>query len=99
MSEDEEKTTNEIMGLAKTLATAHVEFINEHHNIGNAAVMTAASLFVAIIVDSLSFDDDDPSEEEVMTTLTEAAMSMLGNRAIIRQFMTPIIDTVVGWDQ
>jgi hypothetical protein len=99
MSEDEEKTTNEIMGLAKTLATAHVEFINEHRNIGNAAVMTAASLFVAIIVDSLSFDDDDPSEEEVMTTLTETATSMLGNRAIIRQFMTPIIDTVVGRDQ
>jgi hypothetical protein len=99
MSEDDEKVADEISELAKALATAHVRFIDKHRKIDHAAVMTATSLFTAIIVDSLSYGDDDPTEEEVMTTLTDITKRMLVRKSVIRNFMVPIIDSVVRKDQ
>jgi hypothetical protein len=96
MSEDKEKIAGDIDGLAKTILTAYVQFVNEHRDIDNASVVTAISLLVAITVDTLSFGEDDPSQADVMSLISDAAMEMLKHPDTIRDYMKTILMSVVG---
>jgi hypothetical protein len=95
MSEDKEKIVDRIDGLATTVVTAYVRYISEHRDTDSASVVTASALYVAIIVDALSYDVDDPSEEEVMSLVIEAAMTMLRDKSAIREYVKKILETVV----
>lgn len=96
MSEDKEKIVSGIDELAKTIITAYVQFANEHRDVSDATVVTAIALFVAITVDTLSFGEDDPSQAEVMSLITDTAMEMLKQPDIIRDYMKTIFISVVG---
>jgi hypothetical protein len=95
MSEDREKIADTIEGLAKAVTTAHVTYIREHQEIDNAGVVTAMALFMAIVTDTLSYGDDDPSEDETLSTLTDITTEMLKNKPLIREFMGEIIKSVM----
>jgi hypothetical protein len=95
MSEDKEKIVDRIDGLATTVVTAYVRYISEHRDTDSASVVTASALYVAIIVDALSYDVGDPSEKEVMSLVIEAAMTMLRDKRSIREYMKKIVGTVM----
>jgi hypothetical protein len=50
-------------------------------------VLTASAFYLAVIVDALSFDEGDPSQEEVMALIADTAMTMLKDPRIIREYM------------
>jgi nanoRNase/pAp phosphatase (c-di-AMP/oligoRNAs hydrolase) len=95
MSEDQEKIADEITGLAKAVTTAYVTYINEHRRIDNASVVAAMALLMAIVTDTLSYDDDDPSEDETLSLLTDTTKEVLKSKPLIREFMGMIIKNVV----
>jgi hypothetical protein len=96
MSEDKEKIVSGIDELAKAIITAYVQFANEHRDVNDATVVTAIALFVAITVDTLSFGEDDPSQADVMSLISDAAMEMLKHPDTIRDYMKTILMSVVG---
>jgi hypothetical protein len=93
MSEDDEKVADEITELGKALITAHVKFISKHHKINNAGVITATALFMAVIVDTLSHGDDDPTEDETMEAIGDIVEKLLENRSVLRSLTKAIVDT------
>jgi hypothetical protein len=96
MSEDREKIVGDIEGLARATVTAYVRYINEHRDLDNVKVLTASAFYLATIVDTLSFGEDDPSQEEVLTLIAETTMIMLKDTSAIRQYMGTILKSVVG---
>jgi hypothetical protein len=94
--QDREKIVDTIEGLAKAVITAYVKYIDEHREIDSASVVTASGLYVAIIVESLSFDEDDPSEKEVIALVGDATMVMLKEKATLRDYMRQILQAVMA---
>lgn len=91
MSESKEKIVDEITDLSTEIITAYIRYVSNHRQIDNASVLTASAFFVSVIVDALSFGEDDPSEKEIMLTLVDAAMKMLESKAHIRHFTGDIL--------
>jgi hypothetical protein len=52
-------------------------------------------LLMAIVTDTLSYDDDDPSEDETLSLLTDTVKEVLRSKPLIREFMGTIIKNVV----
>jgi hypothetical protein len=96
MSEHRDKIANRIRGLAAAITTGYMKYISEHRDMDSASVVTATALFVAAIVDSLSFCDDDPSQEEIMALIAEAATRMLEDTDTIRDYMGAIFKAVMA---
>jgi uncharacterized membrane protein len=90
-----EKITSDIEGLTTAVVTAYMKYINEHRGMGNVRVLTASAFYLAVIVDALTFDEGDPSQEEVMTLIVDTAMTMLKDPRIIRQYMGAILKSVL----
>jgi hypothetical protein len=96
MSEAQEKIKDTIEELATAVTTAYVKYINEHREVDSASVLTASALYVAIITDSLSFDEGDPSQEEVLGMIVDAARVMLKDLPLIRSYIGAILYTVMA---
>jgi undecaprenyl pyrophosphate phosphatase UppP len=95
MSKDREQIVDGISGLATTIVAAYMRYVSEHRQIDNPSVLTAAAMFAAIIVDTLSFGEDDPSEEEMLTLLIDTTKAMLASKAEVRRFSGMILHTVL----
>jgi hypothetical protein len=95
MSERRDKVADRIQGLSTAVITAYVKYISEHRDMDSASVVTATALFVAVIVDSLTFQEDDPSHEEAMALIAEAAMKMLMAPDTIRDYVKVIFTAVM----
>jgi hypothetical protein len=89
-----EKIAHEIEGLATAVITAYVKHINEHQDLDNMQVLTASAFYLAVIVDALSFGEDDPSQEEMMALIADTAMTMLKDTRVIREYMGTILKSV-----
>lgn len=96
MSDDRVKIVGEISGLATAIVTAYVKYINEHQEIDNASVLTACATFAAIITDTLSFREDDPSEAETLALLFETVIELLSSKGLLRSFASTIVEEVTG---
>jgi hypothetical protein len=95
MSEDKEKIVDGITDLSTEVITAYIRYVSNHRQIDSASVLTASAFFVSVIVDTLSFGEDDPPEKEIMATLVDAATRMLESKAQIRRFTGDILKTVL----
>src|SRR4051812_25827778 len=95
MSEDEHRLVDTMTKLAEALTTTYMRHVNEHRGMDSASVITAVSLFVAIIVDSLTYQSGDPQEDETIAIITDVVMRMLEDRQHARQLAARIIDTVL----
>jgi hypothetical protein len=96
MSEDKEKIVGNIEGLARAIITAYVRYAKKHKDTDNASVITASALYLAIVVDSLTFGEDDPPQSEVMALIIDATTEMLRDKTPIRGYMRDILMSVVG---
>jgi hypothetical protein len=96
MSEDREKIVGNIEGLARAIVTAYVKYTNKHRDTDSASVITASALYLAIVVDSLTFDEGDPSQSETVTLIIDATIEMLRDTTPIRGYMRDILMSVVG---
>jgi nanoRNase/pAp phosphatase (c-di-AMP/oligoRNAs hydrolase) len=96
MSEDREKIVGDIEGLARATITAYVKYIDKHREMDNASVITASALYLAIVVDALSFEEDDPPQSETITLIIDATMGMLRDTTPIRGYMRDILKSVIG---
>jgi hypothetical protein len=96
MSEDREKIVGDIEGLARAIVTAYVRYINKHREMDNASVITASAFYLAIVVDSLSFEKDDPPQSETIALVIDATIEMLRDTTPIRGYMAAILKSVVG---
>jgi hypothetical protein len=95
MSEDREQIVDGITDLSIEIITAYIRYVNNHRQIDSASALTATAFFVSIVVDVLSFGEDDPTEKEIMATLVDAATRMLENKTQIRHFTGDILKTVL----
>jgi hypothetical protein len=84
-----------IQELSTAIITGYMKYISEHRDMDSASVVTATALFVAVIVDSLTFQEDDPSHEEAMALIAEAAMKMLMEPDTIRDYVKVIFTAVM----
>jgi nanoRNase/pAp phosphatase (c-di-AMP/oligoRNAs hydrolase) len=96
MSEDQEKIVGNIEGLAKAIITAYVKYTNKHKDTDNTSVITASALYLAIVVDSLSFEEGDPSQSETVALIIDATIEMLKDTTPIRGYMRDILMSVIG---
>jgi hypothetical protein len=96
MSEDREKIVGDIEGLARAITTAYVRYLNKHREMDSASVITASAFYLAIVVDSLTFDEDDPPQSETIALVIDATMGMLRDTTPIRGYMAAILKSVVG---
>jgi hypothetical protein len=96
MSEDEHQLADTMVGLVEALLTAHMRYINKQRSVDNASVLTAVSMFVAVIVDSLTHREGDPSDEEAMDIITDVVTRMLEDKPHLRRLAVKIIDAVLA---
>jgi hypothetical protein len=95
MSEDELRLAETMTELAEALTTAHMRFVNERRRIDSASVVTAVSLFVAVIVDSLTCEEDDPTDEATVALIADVVTRMLEDRPHVRQLAARVIEAVL----
>jgi predicted GTPase len=96
MSEDKEKIVGNIEGLARAIVTAYVRYLNKHREMDSASVITASAFYLAIVVDSLSFEEDDPPQSETIALVIDATIEMLRDTTPIRGYMRDILKSVIG---
>jgi hypothetical protein len=96
MSEDQEKIVGNIEGLARAIITAYVKYTKKHKDTDSASVITASALYLAIVVDSLTFEEGDPPQSETIALIIDATTEMLRDKTPIRGYMRDILMSVVG---
>jgi hypothetical protein len=59
-------------------------------------VVTAVSMFIAVVIDSLSYREDDPSDEETLEIITDVVTRMLEDKPHVRQLTARLIEVVLA---